>query len=607
MIRDAVWLTSFVVLVAVGCSTDMPASNDTRDVAPSSDTRGTSPVDTPPSKVDATARDGSLPSSDGSTPDVDRARDTESDTTPLDGTSGHPDASPGDATSDTAPPDDTGGDDADTSPDDATSDTGTSDGGRSRSDAGRCDPPIDDELLCGKNGLSCGSAIVSARCGRTRISCGSCNTHPNSRCRQGSCTCQPKTCNQIRNACGTYQNGCGGTIHCQSGCRDVLVTGGYHTCFQDSSRDVVSCWGWNKYGQIGTGSTQKNKYNTPQTVSATFQAPTSLTAGEDTTCVVDKGTAKCWGANYHGQALGYQTNAAGQTLSKVLKPRSPRVPGTGIQQIETQVQHTCAITSRGKLYCWGYNWPVANGVLKNSASIEAVKPTRFTFAQTKKVRRIDTGALHTCGESVRGEMWCFGNDFFGGIGDGPPRNLTYLAPTKVQGFANGFEQVESGGMDTNKGPRGASFMHDFSCAIDVVGAAKCWGSDADGELGNDNTKPTQTGNSVEVKPVQVKGLNADVSDLALGGSHACAINAGGVYCWGDNEYGQLGDGTTRDRPVPVQVSIPGNRRAVDVEAGYFHTCIKFQSGDVACWGRNKEGQLGNGNFKRQKTPTLVQP
>lgn len=385
------------------------------------------------------------------------------------------------------------------------------------------------------------------------------------------------------------------------------MAGGYHTCFQDDSTKKIWCWGWNKYGQLGTGSDTPTSHNAPQKVATSFQSPTSLTAGEDMTCVVDKGEAKCWGANYHGQALGYQTNQSGNTIKKVLKPKSPRVPGVGIRQIESQVQHTCALNNQKELYCWGFNWPVTNGALLNSKSKEAVKPTRYNFGSSLTIKKVDTGALHTCGESSQGELWCFGNDFFGAIGNGPPRPLEYVAPTQVSGFARGFRQVESGGMDTNKGPKGASFMHDFSCAINYEGMPKCWGSDANGELGNNNTKSTQSGNSVESAPVDVVGIDNIVRDLSLGGAHACALQSGGtLYCWGDNEYGQLGDGTLFERSIPVKVSMPGNRTPVDVEAGYHHTCVRFQSGEVGCWGRNKEGQIGTGSAKtRQTTPQIV--
>lgn len=222
-------------------------------------------------------------------------------------------------------------------------------------------------------------------------------------------------------------------------------------------------------------------------------------------------------------------------------------------------------------------------------------------------RIVDAGALHTCAETTNGELYCFGTDGFGALGDGASQNWGYHSPRQVTGFNQGFRLVESGGMDTNKGGSSASFFHDFSCAIDVTGAAKCWGSDADGELGNDNNKSTQSGNAAETAPVQVKGLVTDVSDLALGGSHACAIQSGQVYCWGGNDHGQIGDGTTTDRSTPVAISLPNNGYAEDVEAGYFHTCVRLRSDQIACWGRNQEGQLGDGTFDERHSPVVINP
>ncbi|GEM_PF-6609847 len=469
--------------------------------------------------------------------------------------------------------------------------------------------PEEEQVLCNDNQLECGQETVQTRCGERQIECGTCDQFPASTCQSdNTCTCTPKTCSEVAGTCGVFPDGCGGTVNCTSGCTDYLATGGYHTCYQDPQTDQIQCWGWNKYGQLGLGTNSTNVYNSPQNVVTNFSSPTSLTAGEDITCVVDSGSAKCWGANYYGQALGSQTDMMGNDVDEVLTPASPNIPGVGLRTIEAHTQHTCGITTTDELYCWGYNWIVALGSIDPSTTDEVIAPRQYSFGGSSKATAVDTGALHTCAEGTSGALWCWGNAFFSAIGDGSGQAFDYVPPKQVIGFANGFIQVESGGMDENDSEGGASFMHDFSCAIDNAGAAKCWGSDADGELGNRAMANTDSGNAADSTPQQVYGLNQDVTDLALGGAHACAIQNGDIYCWGDNEFGQVGDGTNTDRNAPVLVdnsNISGSKTPTDVEAGYYHTCVIYADNSVACWGRNSKGQLGDGSTTDTNKPKII--
>ena len=465
--------------------------------------------------------------------------------------------------------------------------------------------PEDEQVLCNDNGLQCGGATVQGPCGERQVECGTCDQFPASACQSdNTCACEPKTCSEVAGTCGVFPDGCGGTVNCTSGCTDYLATGGYHTCYQNPQTDEIQCWGWNKYGQLGLGSNSTETYSSPQPVATNFNSPTSLTAGEDMTCVVDSGDARCWGANYDGQVLGDREDMNGNTVTEVLQPTKPDIPGVGLRTIESHSQHTCGITTNDDLYCWGFNWLAAGGSL-SSSSQEAFPPTQYTLGGSTSVRSVDTGTVHTCAEDGSGTLWCFGTRAFGSIGDGGGQTFTYASPSKVTGFANGFIQVESGGMDTNKGGDGASISHDFSCAIDQGGAAKCWGTDASGELGNKANANTSTGNAAVDAPVQVDGLSQDVTDLALGGSHACAIQNGDVICWGDNEYGQIGDGTNTQRNAPVSVAMPSGKTPVDVEAGYFHTCALMADDSVACWGRNSDGQLGDGSTDDTSSPKII--
>ncbi|MFV1991758.1 MAG: RCC1 domain-containing protein [Acidimicrobiales bacterium] len=165
--------------------------------------------------------------------------------------------------------------------------------------------------------------------------------------------------------------------------------------------------------------------------------------------------------------------------------------------------------------------------------------------------------------------------------------LTGLVSKQDGVSAAGVVQVEGGSLHT--------------CAITAGGGLQCWGANSYGQLGDGTT----TDSSV---PVVVSGLQNGVLDVAAGLWHSCAVvSGGGVKCWGNNSFGQLGDGTTTDSSVPLDVLDAGAplTNVQQVSAGFRFTCALTAGGGVKCWGSNRYGQLGDSTRSDSPTPVDV--
>ena len=205
------------------------------------------------------------------------------------------------------------------------------------------------------------------------------------------------------------------------------------------------------------------------------------------------------------------------------------------------------------------------------------------------IASISVGGAHVCTTTSSGAAKCWGFNGSGQLGDAtiPYQRNT---PTGVSGLSSGVAVISAGTF----GPGEAS----HTCAVTSAGAAKCWGNNGNGQLGDSTTTARNT-------PVDVSSLSSGVKTISVGYAHTCALlKTGAVKCWGLNNYGQLGDNSTTQSLIPVNVS--GLSSGVTaISAGQFHNCALLNTGGVKCWGIGFGGRIGDNGGVDRKTPVDV--
>jgi alpha-tubulin suppressor-like RCC1 family protein len=341
-----------------------------------------------------------------------------------------------------------------------------------------------------------------------------------------------------------------------------------HTC-AITAGGGVKCWGDNSAGGLGDGTTTAS--STPVDVAGLPSGVDAIAAGDRYSCALTTGGGvKCWGYNRFGQ-LG-----DGTTTNRAL-PVDVVGLASGVDAIAARGEHTCALIA-GRVKCWGAN---LNGQLGDGTTTNNSLPVDVT-GLSSGVIAIAAGGEHTCAIATGGTVKCWGWNKTGQLGIGTTSDSS--TPVDVVGLAGDVKAVATGGRHT--------------CALMTAGGVKCWGYDEFGQLGNGSTANSAI-------PVDVAGLTGSVSTITTGGNLTCALRTeSGVTCWGIDLTGQLVGGATFDRAAPVDVA--GLTSGITtVVAGYYHVCATSRDGGVMCWGGNDTGQLGNGTTADSPTPIAV--
>ena len=290
--------------------------------------------------------------------------------------------------------------------------------------------------------------------------------------------------------------------------------------------------------------------------------------------VTSHGTAYCWGDDVHGQI------GDGVTANWRLTPVRVQAGLLYFDELTIGGGHVCGLTSDGVAYCWGNTFFGEGGFGVSGVDVQT---SPVPVSGGHRFSQLLASGSHTCGLNVSGTAYCWGVNDNGQLGDGSTTNRD--TPVPVAGGLT-FRQIDVPG----------ATVDNHTCAVATDGAAWCWGTNFDGELGDGTT-----GHRSE--PVAVLGGLA-FEEVSAGGRHTCGLTAGGTaWCWGANGSGALGDGTSQARIAPTAVT--GGIAFRSISAGENHTCGLSSDGTAYCWGGNSEGQLGDGTNQARNAPTPV--
>jgi len=341
------------------------------------------------------------------------------------------------------------------------------------------------------------------------------------------------------------------------------ATSGFYSPIKSISQ-LLAMLSWLLTGAQATGS--------GSTANGVVTGASVIAAGELHACaVVAGGAVKCWGENEYGQ-LG------NGNMSDSATPVVDVIGISGAIALAVGAGHTCALVADGAVECWGLG---VDGRLGNGSTANSATPVDVLgISGATSI----AGVEHTCALVAGGAVKCWGPGSIGQLDNG--NAASSATPVGVVGIA-GATSIAAGANYVGGG---------HTCALVAGGAVKCWGGNAEGQLGDGSTADSAT-------PVDVRGISGATS-IAAWFNHTCAVLAdGAIKCWGAGSRGQLGNGERIDSSTPVDVI--GIRGATSLTAGFNHTCAVVAGGAVKCWGENADGQLGNGETAVRSTPVAV--
>ncbi len=328
-----------------------------------------------------------------------------------------------------------------------------------------------------------------------------------------------------------------------------LATGSGHACADGGAGTQLRCWGRGLLGQLGSDLATVNAAVEVDGISNVD----AIAASSESTCVQNsEAEIRCFGQNLWGE-LGAGFDASAEIPEAIAGL-------SGIELIATGDRHSCA-ASATDIFCWG---ETADGKLGTGPQTGRYQetPTLVAAHPPGGVTHLALGAGHSCSRNALGEIHCWGFNTSGQLGTGffAPHDV----PTKVAG---NFLSVASIAVHT--------------CAVTEQNQAQCWGLGNRGQLGN-NTQ--QSSPSPQTVVDEFGAPLTDVTQVAAGTTHSCALAAGEVWCWGGNDVGQTGS-AGGDSLFAQLVALPVDALAISV--GGYHSCATLSDSTTWCWGSNE--------------------
>lgn len=375
--------------------------------------------------------------------------------------------------------------------------------------------------------------------------------------------CFPSVCNM------NTDGQCGAHVYTQV---DVSES---HSCAVTSA-GIVKCWGSNvDYGVLGLAA--KSVYLVPTTVEFLLDVK-QVAAGWGHTCALQRdGAVQCWGTNFNGD-LGCTTP------TRIVSDTCSTFPaGSGVSAIVAGGEQSCALMPDGKMRCWGRG---ELGQIGDGGRAHRFSPT--PVADVSNAVSMTAGIWHVCAVVEGGAVKCWGENASGKLGVGTAS--IYPRPSPVIGI----DGIEARALAASAGIQNTCFLLDDQ-------RIRCSGLNDFGQLGN-----TQQAQSWV--PVVTSQVPMTFTQVTVGGDFVCALDSSeSVQCWGRGTYGTLGNGEFSDSAVPVNVSFPAGVRIKQIAAKYNHACAVDTIGSIWCWGDNSFGQLGDGTQKTSSEPVMAGP
>ncbi|HTL33375.1 MAG TPA: hypothetical protein VL326_09630 [Kofleriaceae bacterium] len=296
---------------------------------------------------------------------------------------------------------------------------------------------------------------------------------------------------------------------------EMISGGSSHFCALRAGGGVL-CWGNNQFGSVGNGTTT-NQF-TPLQVAALTSPMVGVEVGNDHACAWDGSTVWCWGDNAYRQV----------SQTSPIPTVTPAMAFGGAVEVVGGGAHTCARKATGEVWCWGRN---DFGQLGDGTTMVRNAPVQVMVGP---VIDLSAGMENVCARDVDEHVWCWGSDQFGQLGDG---NIAQGNPVPQQIAGLVATSISCG--------------EKHCCAARHDGSVACWGSSDDNQLG-------VPGVTMSAVPIDVGGVPYAVEVTASDESspqfrdYTCARTVDGVWCWGDNTYGEIGLGSTTSAPVPTR-------------------------------------------------------